>query len=81
MQALDNILKEQKKTNQLLEVVVCSIEAFKITHAAHIDALRAECKAIAQENTKLAESLLDDQQQLLASLRKRHDRQDREDER
>jgi uncharacterized protein YPO0396 len=71
-QTLNKILVEQKRTNQLLEEVVHNIESFKASHAANIDSLRAECNAIAHENTKLAESLPDDQQQLLASLKERH---------
>jgi hypothetical protein len=66
------ILAEQKRTNQLLVAVVHNIESFKAIHAANIDSLRAECNAMAHENTKLVESLLDDQQRLLASLRKWH---------
>ena len=57
--ALDKILAEQKRTNQLLEAVVRNVESFQITHAANIDYLRAKCKEMALENTNLAKSLLE----------------------
>lgn len=71
-QTLNKILAEQKRTNQLLEAVVRDIESFKATHAANTDSLRAECNAMAHETTEFAKLLLNDQQKLLANLRKRH---------